>query len=147
MLPSLDALLTFETAARLSSFSAAARELHVTQGAISHRIRNLEEQLGTRLFDRTARGVRLTAEGRILAAAVTDAFERLRDGLDRLDRRRHGDPLMVSCSPSFAIRWLVPHLPQLQARHPDLDVRISADDRVVQPGRAGIDVCIRYGPG
>ncbi len=147
MLPSLDALLTFDAAARLSSFSAAARELHVTQGAVSHRIRGLEEQLGVRLFDRTGRRVELTVEGRVLAAAVADALEHLRDGLDRLSSLQRDQQLMVSCSPSFAIRWLVPHLPQLRQQHPDLDVRISADDRIVQPGRAGIDVCIRYGPG
>ncbi len=146
-LPSLDALQTFDAAARHLSFSAAARELHVTQGAVSHRIRGLEEQLGQRLFLRVGRRVELSEEGRVLAAAVADAFERLHAGLGELaDLRREGQ-LMVSCSPSFAIRWLVPNLAHLRAASPGIDVRISADDRLVEPGRDGIDVCIRYGPG
>ena len=146
-IPSLDALRTFQAAARHLSFSRAARELHVTQGAVSHRIRSLEEALGYPLFLRAARRVELTLEGRVLASAVDDAFARLDQGFEELDQLRETGRLMVSCSTSFAIRWLVPHLPELQQVAPGLEVGISADDRLMPPGRQDIDVCIRYGPG
>lgn len=146
-MPSLAGLEAFEAVARHKSFTRAAKELHVTQSAISHRVRALEAQLGAPLFLRVGRRVELSEAGRLLASSVTDAFALLREGVDRLARARAGAVLTVSCSPSFAIRWLVPALPSFRARHPDLDVRIAADDRLAEPGRAGIDACIRYGAG
>lgn len=146
-IPSLDALRVFQAAARQRSFSAAARQLHVTQGAVSHRIRALEDALQTPLFLRTRRRVELTEAGRRLQRAVDEAFASLEIGLSELQAGEAKAPLMVSCSPSFAIRWLVPHLPLLHAAAPELDVRISAADRLEQPGQHNIDVCIRYGPG
>jgi LysR family glycine cleavage system transcriptional activator len=146
-LPSLAGLEAFECVARHASFTRAAEELHVTQSAVSHRVRALEAQLGAALFVRLGRRVALTEEGKALAAATREAFALLRDGVARLERSKRGTALTVSCSPSFAIRWLVPRLPAFRARHPDLDVRIAADDRLVDPGQDGIDCCIRYGPG
>jgi len=146
-LPSLDALRVFLAAARHQSFSKAAGALNVTQGAVSHRIRALEEELGTPLFHRTRRKVTLTEEGRTLARAAEEAFATLQAGLDQVRSQNQEGRLMVSCSPSFAIRWLVPHLPELQAAQPGLAVLISAEDGLVEPGSEGIDVCIRYGPG
>jgi len=146
-LPSLETLLTFREVARRHSFTAAARALHVTQGAVSHRIRKLEAHLGVSLFHRTTRSVRLTEAGRVLATACDGAFDRIEDALVRIEQMADGPRLLVSCSPSFAIRWLVPHLPELQAELPDIDVLLSADDRLVTPGRDGVDLCIRYGPG
>lgn len=146
-LPSLDALLAFREVARRQSFTKAARALSVTQGAVSHRIRGLEEHLGLALFHRTSRRVELTEAGRILSASIEGALESVEEGLRRVEQLSEAERLVVSCSPSFAIRWLVPHLPELQADQPGLDVRISADDRLFQPGQDGIDVCIRYGPG
>ncbi|MCB9779488.1 MAG: transcriptional regulator GcvA [Alphaproteobacteria bacterium] len=146
-LPSLDALLTFHEVARRKSFTKAARALSVTQGAVSHRIKGLEAHLGQPLLHRTSRRVELTDAGRLLADACEGALDQLEDALRQLILLSDTARLVVSCSPSFAIRWLVPHLPELQAAHPGLDVRISADDRRVRPGRDGIDVCIRYGPG
>lgn len=145
-LPSLPGLEAFEAVARHKSFTRAARELHVTQSAISHRVRALEEQLGAPLFVREGKSVALTDAGRVLDEAVRDAFALLRDATRRLERT-HEATLTVSCSPSFAIRWLVPRLPSFRARHPELDLRIAADDRLVLPGRGGIDACLRYGPG
>lgn len=145
-LPSLAGLEAFEAAARLGSFTAAAGALHVTQSAISHRIRALEAELGTPLFVRVGRRVELTEAGRALSDAVRDGFARLHEGVRELERLR-GTALTVSCSPSFAIRWLVPHLPEFRARHPEVDVRIAADDRLADPGRDGIDACLRYGAG
>lgn len=145
-LPSLAGLEAFEAAARHGSFTAAARELHVTQSAVSHRIRALEEQLGMSLFVRVGRRIELTDGGHALADAVRDGFASLREGVRSLERLK-GGVLTVSCSPSFAIRWLVPHLPEFRALHPEVDVRIAADDRLVDPGRDGIDACLRYGAG
>lgn len=145
-LPSLPGLEAFEAVARNGSFTRAARELHVTQSAISHRVRALEEQLGAALFSREGRTIVLTDAGRVLDEAVRDAFALLRDAVQRLERAEDST-LTISCSPSFAIRWLVPRLPSFRARHPDLDLRIAADDRLVHPGRGGIDACLRYGAG
>lgn len=146
-LPSLAGLEAFEAVARHRSFTRAAEALHVTQSAVSHRVRALEVQLGVTLFTRTGRRIELTDEGRALADHVAAGFAQLRDGVARLERRKETTALTVSCSPSFAIRWLVPHLPSFRARHPDLDVRIAADDRLMPPGAEGIDACIRYGAG
>lgn len=146
-LPSLAGLEAFEAVARHRSFTRAAEELHVTQSAVSHRVRALEAQLGAVLFVRAGRRVELTDEGRALAEDTGAAFSLLREGVARLARSMRSAALTVSCSPSFAIRWLVPHLPSFRARRPELDVRIAADDRLTDPGRDGIDACIRYGAG
>ncbi|MEC7520255.1 MAG: transcriptional regulator GcvA [Myxococcota bacterium] len=144
-LPTLPGLEAFEAAARHGSFTRAAEELHVTQSAISHRIKALETQLGCALFARRGRQLELTEEGRALASAARDAFARLREGVDRL-RTRQG-ALTLSCSPSFAIRWLVPNLPDFARAHPDVSVRLAAEDRLTAPGQGGIDACLRYGAG
>ena len=146
-LPNLAGLVAFEAVARRLSFSAAGRELHVTQGAVSHRIRTLEEELGVRLFERNPRRVELTIEGAALHRATGDAFARLRLGLEEVASLQADARLTVSCSPSFAIRWLVPHLGSLRQVAPDLDVHIAAQDELVPPGAGAIDVCIRFGPG
>jgi len=146
-LPSLEALLTFREVARQRSFTGAARVLHVTQGAVSHRIRRLESHLGLALFHRTTRQVRLTEGGRVLDVACKEAFDLLEGAVGRIHTLAQGGRLVVSCSPSFAIRWLVPHLPQLQAAMPDLEVLLSADDRLVTPGQDGVHLCVRYGAG
>ncbi|HJL14709.1 MAG TPA: transcriptional regulator GcvA [Sandaracinaceae bacterium LLY-WYZ-13_1] len=146
-LPSLPGLEAFEAVARLGSFTRAARALHVTQGAVSHRIRSLEEQLGCSLFVRRARGVALTDEGRALESSARAAFAHLREGVEAVGRAREGGAFTLSCSPSFAVRFLVPRLPAFRAAHPEVDLRIAADDRLVTPGRDGIDACLRYGAG
>lgn len=146
-LPNLAALLAFDAVAQRQSFSAAGRELHLTQGAISHRIRLLEEELGVRLFVRSTRSVELTAEGVALRQATADAFARLRSGLAEVASLGADARLTVSCSPSFAIRWLVPHVRSLREVAPELDVHIAAQDELVSPGTGAIDVCIRFGPG
>lgn len=146
-LPSLNGLEAFHEAARHMSFSRGAEALHITQSAVSHRIRTLETELGFSLFVRTPRRLSLTEEGQALARATTDAFARLHGGLAEVDTLRRRGMLTVSCSPSFAIRWLVPRLPDLAREMPGIDVRVAADDRLVRPGQDGVDVCIRYGPG
>jgi LysR family transcriptional regulator, glycine cleavage system transcriptional activator len=151
-LPSLTALRAFEAVARHGSFTRAAEELLVTQGAVSHQVRRLETELGVKLFEREHRSVSLTAAGVRLAGVATDAFARLEQAVDSLTRRSPDTVLTVSVPPSLATRWLVPRLERFRARAPELDVRISANSEPVDMAREGFDLCIRYashveGPG
>lgn len=146
-LPSLLGLRAFEAAARHLSFTRAAEELHVTQGAVSHQIRALEEELGYPLFRRLPRRVVLTEEGQLLAQSLSAAFEEVDAALASLRRRQRRGWLTVSASPSFAVKWLVPRLDDLRERHPELEVRISATDRLVDPRREPVELCVRYGEG
>lgn len=143
----LDAMVAFEAVARHGSFTRAARELAVTQSAVSHRVRSLEAQLGTTLLIRTTRSVQLTDDGETLAAGVRRGLAAIGEALELMSARRGPETLTVSCSPSFAIRWLVRHLPDFRRHAPGLAVRLAAEDRLVEPGREGIDVCIRFGAG
>jgi LysR family glycine cleavage system transcriptional activator len=146
-LPSLNALRAFEAAARHLSFSRAAAELKVTQAAISHQIKALEEDLGLPLFRRLNRSLLLTDEGQSLYPAVRDAFQLLSDATARLKKHDRTGTLTVSTLPSFAVKWLVPRISHFQDRHPDIDLRISANERLVDFSRDGIDVSIRFGAG
>ncbi|HEY1934870.1 MAG TPA: transcriptional regulator GcvA [Acetobacteraceae bacterium] len=146
-LPSLNGLQVFEAAARHLSFTRAAAELNVTQTAVSHQIRRLEEQLGLRLFVRENRSLRLTREAQDYLPAVRAAFEDLRRATDRLRRQQRNDVLMVSTTISLAAKWLVPRLSSFQDAHPDVEVRISTGTRLVDFRHEEIDVAIRYGRG
>jgi LysR family glycine cleavage system transcriptional activator len=146
-LPSLSGLRAFEAAARQQSFTRAARELHVTQGAISHQIRALERELGLELFVRMHRSIALTPAGQRLARATTDGLTRIADAVAALTPRIEDEVLSVSVSPSFAARWLVPRLARFRRLQPETDVRISANDALIDPEANGIDLCIRYGKG
>lgn len=146
-LPSLNALRAFEVAGRHLSFTRAARELNVTQAAVSHQIKALEAQLGVRLFRRAARGLLLTDTGQAYLADVREAFRRLIQATERLRVRDVAGVLTVSVLPSLASRWLIHRLGSFQERHPEIDVRVSADDRSVQFDREDVDVAIRYGRG
>lgn len=148
-LPPLTSLRVFEAAARHGSFTLAARELAVTQTAVSHQVRQLEEHLGTALFRRLPRRIELTAEGRAWAEAMSDVFTRLYAANKRLRARpaRTRPVVNVSVLPSFASRWLVPRLGRFFEKHPDIDVRISPSAELVDFAGADIDVGIRYGTG
>jgi LysR family transcriptional regulator, glycine cleavage system transcriptional activator len=146
-LPSLNGLRAFESAARHMSFSKAAEELHVTQTAISHQIRKLEEQLGIRLFVRQVRAVALTREGQDYLPAVAAAFEDLRRATARLARPRERRILTVSALPSLAAKWLVPRLGAFQAAHPGIEVRITTSMHLVEFRREQVDMAIRHGHG
>lgn len=141
---SLTALRTFEAVARLGSFTRAAEELFVTQGAVSHQVQRLEKGLGLRLIERGHRRIALTPAGARLAAAATDAFSRLDEAVLALGRRAPDSVLHVSAPVSLATRWLVPRLERFRARAPGIDVRISATDARLDPVREGLDVCIRW---
>jgi LysR family glycine cleavage system transcriptional activator len=142
-LPTLDHLKGFEAAARLLSFTRAADELFVTQSAISRQVQTLEEQLGVSLFQRLPRKLRLTAAGERLYATVGDVFARLAATAEAL--RAEGRQLVtVSTSIGIASLWLVPRLASFQAEHPGIEVRISANNRLADLEREGIDLALRY---
>jgi LysR family transcriptional regulator, glycine cleavage system transcriptional activator len=148
-LPSLNALRAFEAAARHMSFTRAARELAVTQTAISHQVKQLEAELGVALFRRSPRRIALTADGRAWAAELGEIFSRLESANRRLRQKlRAARPsVAVSVIPSFGSRWLVPRLGKFLERHPEIDIRISASERLVDFAAEPIDVGIRYGLG
>jgi LysR family glycine cleavage system transcriptional activator len=148
-LPSLHALHVFEVAARLGSFTQAGAELRVTQTAVSHQIKQLEGELDVLLFRRTGRGLELTRDGQAWLAELSVIFARLREANRKLRQRSKGERPVVSLTtlPSFGARWLVPRLGGFIAKHPELDLRISASESVVDFTREPIDVGIRFGPG
>jgi LysR family glycine cleavage system transcriptional activator len=146
-LPPLKALPDFEAAARHLSFTKAAEELHVTHGAVSRQVKGLEDFLGVPLFRRLNRALLLTDEGQAYVATVRELLERLGDATDRLRRRDEQGGLTVSTTMSFTIKWLVPRLARFREKHPEIDVRVGADDRLIDFARDGIDIGIRYGRG
>jgi LysR family transcriptional regulator, glycine cleavage system transcriptional activator len=146
-LPPLSALRAFEAAARHMSFSKAATELHVTPAAISHQIHALEEDLGIRLFHRMNRSIELTASAKVLLPGLTEAFAGIQSSVRRLRAHNDTGTLTVTASPSFAAKWLVLRLHRFQERCPEVDVRISATDEVVDLTKGDFDIAIRYGAG
>lgn len=146
-LPSIRALSAFEAAARLLSFTQAAAELSLTQGAVSRRIHELESGLGERLFHREGKSLRLTASGRAYLPFARDALERLRAGHEALSRKHRPRILTVSVSPNFAARWLVPRLGRFLESHPDVDLRIGAALRHVDFASDDVDLAVRHGVG
>jgi LysR family glycine cleavage system transcriptional activator len=146
-LPPLNALPSFEAAARHLSFSRAADELNVTHGAVSRAIKHLEAQLGVLLFERATRSVRLTAVGEPYARAVRSALEQLAAATASATARHSDLTLNVSTSDGFAGRWLVPRLYRFHRAHPEIDVRVSTTGALTNFLGDGIDVAIRYGGG
>jgi LysR family transcriptional regulator, glycine cleavage system transcriptional activator len=145
-LPPLNAMHAFEAAARQLSFTRAAAELHVTQAAVSHQVKALEEHLGVKLFRRLPRRLLLTDEGQSYARALGDAFSRLAEATARLHARDARRLLTVSVIPSFAARWLVPRLGRFRELHPDIDVRVAPTAALADFARDDVDVGIRFGP-
>jgi LysR family glycine cleavage system transcriptional activator len=141
-LPPLGALRSFEVAARLLSFKAAARELHVTPTAISHQIKLLEQQLGARLFERSARQVSLTSAGQRLLPFVREGFASFARGVELLrpDRRA----ITITATMAFTSRWLVPRVASFRAQHA-LDLHFLASDRALDLGAGTADIAVRYG--
>ncbi|OWQ90423.1 LysR family transcriptional regulator [Roseateles aquatilis] len=137
-------LRAFEAVARRLSFSAAAEELFLTQSAVSRQIRTLEEELGATLFLRGTRHVELTPDGRLLQGAVLTALERL-DGTVRQIRQARGRRVVnVTTFASFASLWLIPRLEAFQREHPDMDIRVSAHDQLVDLDDSEVDIALRY---
>lgn len=146
-LPPLNALRAFESAARHLSFTKAAEELNVTQAAVSHQIKGLEEWLGLPLFRRANRALILTEAGQSYLPSVRDAMDMLTQATERLFRRDSAGTLTISTLPSFAAKWLVMRLGRFQARHPELEVRLHSTPQVVDFAQQDVDVAIRFGGG
>jgi LysR family transcriptional regulator, glycine cleavage system transcriptional activator len=146
-LPSLNGLRAFEAAARHLSFTQAASELNVTQTAISHQIRRLEEELGIRLFIRKNRALALTPEAREYLPGIRAAFNDLRLATDRLLRKGDDNVLTISTLASLAAKWLLPRLSAFQEAHPEIDVRITTSTGLVEFRNGDVDAAIRYGRG
>ncbi len=143
-LPSLDLLKGFDAAARHLSFTRAAQDLFVTQSALSRQIQTLEEQLGVPLFERRHRELRLTDAGQVLHATAKAVLEQLTQAIGKIHREQTAQPLTVSTNQPFASLWLIPRLAHFRARHPTVDVFISADNRIVDLERERIDLAVRY---
>jgi LysR family transcriptional regulator, glycine cleavage system transcriptional activator len=141
----LTALRTFEAAARHGSFTRAAEELNVTQGAVSRQVQALEGRIGVTLFERNGRTLALSHEGRLLATAATDALERLGEAVSKLIRP--SGAVTLSMLPSLAACWMAPRMRAFAAAHPGVALRVSASRHLVDFQREGIDAAIRYGPG
>lgn len=144
---SLNTLRAFEAAARHLSFTRAGLELSVTQAAVSHQVKALEERLGVPLFRRTTRGLVLTDEGQALAPAVSESFERLAHVLGQFDRGRLKEVLTVSVVGAFAVGWLMARLPDFQALHPFIDLRLLTNNNRVDLVGESLDYAIRFGDG
>ena len=142
-LPPLDLVRGFDAAARHLSFTKAASELFLTQSAVSRQIKTLEEQLGVALFQRRHRALVLTEAGRHFHQAATDALRLLQDAAGRI-RGGGGRRLTLSTTIGFASLWLIPRLNDFRARHPDIDIRIDANNRLIDLAREEVDVAIRY---
>lgn len=143
-IPSLDALRIFVVAARHLSFTAAASELNLTQSAVSHRIRGLEDELELPLFKRLTRGLELTPQGRALSRKIDHAIGEIDRSIVELARSDDTGPLKVTMLPSVASHWLIPRLPRIRSRHPNLDVQVIADPRLLDLRAEGIDHAVRF---
>jgi LysR family transcriptional regulator, glycine cleavage system transcriptional activator len=146
-LPPLNALKAFEAAARHESFTRAAEELCVTQGAVSHQVKALETELGLKLFTRERQRLIITEQGREYLAVLRDAFDRIALGTERLRQRQTSGALTVSTSPDFAAKWLVNRLGHFLEAHPEIDLRVSATMHHVDFAREDVDVAVRHGEG
>jgi LysR family transcriptional regulator, glycine cleavage system transcriptional activator len=146
-LPPLNALRAFEAAGRHLSFKRAAAELHVTQAAVSHQVRALEEHLGFPLFERLHRALRLTSAGARYLHGVSAAFERLRDATAAVAPRAAPPRLVLSVVPSFGANWLVPRLGRFRALHPDIDLVVLSSAALVDFAHDAVDVGVRFGRG
>ncbi|MBA5604787.1 transcriptional regulator GcvA [Duganella sp. FT3S] len=146
-LPNFSALRAFEAAARHQNFSRAAEELHLTHGAISHQVRALEQELGTPLFVRNGRHVKVTADGLRFAHQLAKAFSDIATAADALRPTSASRRLTVSSIPSFAARWLAPRLGQFIDQHPDVEVVLQASGQLQDLVRDAVDVGIRFGRG
>lgn len=146
-LPPLNALKAFEAAARHESFTRAAEELCVTQGAVSHQVKALESELGLKLFNRERQRLVITEAGRSYLEVVRDALDRIAAGTERLVQSQASGVLTVTTSPNFAAKWLVHRLARFAEAHPEINLRVSATLHHVDFAREDVDIAIRHGDG
>jgi len=143
----LNALRAFEASARRLSFTEAARELCVTQAAVSHQVKGLEARLGVTLFTRLPRGLVLTDEGQALLPTLTDSFDRISRSMQRFESGGLREILRLGVVGTFAVRWLMPRLSDFQERHPLVDLRLQTHNNKVDLAAEGLDMAIRFGHG
>lgn len=146
-LPPLNALKSFEAAARHLSFTKAAEELYVTQAAVSHQVKALEDYLAMPLFLRRNRSLLLTEAGQNYYLDIKSILEQLTQATNKLMLSTERGTLAVSVPPSFAILWMVPRLSEFHENHPDIDVRIKAVDEITGSLTDNVDIAIYYGRG
>jgi LysR family glycine cleavage system transcriptional activator len=144
-IPPLNALRAFEAAARTGSFKEAALELHVSQSAVSHQIKHLEQVLGVKLFDRGTRAVVLTEAGRSYLPFLQQAFDSISDGTRLVTRVAREDILTIRMYSTFAVRWLISRLHGFQDRHPDLQVRLMTSQLDAALPDQDIDLAVMIG--
>ena len=143
----LNALRAFEASARHLSFTRAGLELHVTQAAVSHQVKHLEESLGVPLFRRLPRGLALTEEGEALLPVLTETFRRIAGALDRFEGGRLREVLILGAVGTFVTGWLLPRLAEFRAAHPFVDLRLLTNNNRVDLAGEGLDYAIRFGDG
>ena len=144
-LPSVNALVTLEAAMRLRSFTAAARELNVTQAAVSRQIRLLEDEFGIALFQRGHRRVEPTAAGEMLGTTMRQALEAVTETVELLRHAHEVQMLTVGATLAFSHFWLLPRLSNFREQHPELKIRIVSQDEPFDLRSGGIDVLMRFG--
>jgi len=144
-LPPLNTLRSFEAAARYESFTRAAEELYVTQGAVSQQVKALEAQLGVKLFNRERQRLTITPAGRDYLVVVREALDHIGAGTERLVQRQSAGVLTVSTTLDFAAKWLVHRLARFAAAHPGIDLRVSATTHQADFTREDVDVAVRHG--
>jgi len=147
MIQNLNVLATFVCVSKHLSFTKAARELHLTQGAVSIQIKQLEQELGFQLYWRETRKILLTPEGRELLEVVEPALMRIQTKIDALHGQDEDETLTVSTLPSFAAKWLIPRIPIFQKLYPDINLRVHTSDHMVDFFKEKVDCAIRYGLG
>ncbi|AHL34383.1 LysR family transcriptional regulator [Pseudomonas brassicacearum] len=144
-LPPLNAVRAFAAAARHQSFSRAAEELHVSHSAVSRHVKLLEERLGVSLFERRTRQSLLTPEGKAFYEQVSEALTQIANAAATLTRRASQRKVTINVRPSFAVRWLIPRLPDFVVLHPDIKPEVVTSTRAPDPSREPFDVVIRRG--
>src|ERR1043165_8179702 len=145
-LPALDLLVGFEAAARHLSFTKAGEELFLTQSAVSRQIKELEEQLGVELFQRRHRALALTGAGKSFYASAAQVLTTMRAATEQLRTQAGKKGLSVTTTNSFAALWLIPRLAGFTRKHPDVEVKITAETRGQDLTRSGLDIATRHGP-
>lgn len=143
----LNALRAFEASARHRSFTKAAQELNVTQAAISHHVKALEDRLGARLFHRSPRGLMLSDEGVALVPALSDSFDRIGRLLDRFESGQLREVLSIGAVGTFAVGWLMPRLAAFREANPLVDLRLLTNNNRVDLAAEGLDGTILFGDG
>lgn len=142
-LPPLNSLRAFDAAGRRLSFRSAADELGVTQGAVAQQVRQLEAHLGVVLFERVPKGLAFTSVGRSYHNRIANVFADLRSATAEL--KPEPNKVVISVTPTFAAKWLIPNLPDFSAAHPNMDLRIMATEKVSSFHSDGIDLAVRQG--